>query len=78
MGLPVDPNVPLFGIVTRLVDQKGIAEVRCRKTFVISWICIMDWICMAEALFKAFAKALDMAVCPDQRIRGVLSTKGTI
>ena len=33
---------------------------------------------MAEALFKAFAKALDMAVCPDQRIRGVLSTKGTI
>ncbi|MBR4004723.1 MAG: glycogen synthase GlgA [Treponema sp.] len=27
MGLPVDPNVPLFGIVTRLVDQKGIAEV---------------------------------------------------
>lgn len=27
MGLPVDPNVPLIGIVTRLADQKGIAEV---------------------------------------------------
>ena len=27
MGLPVNPNVPVFGIVTRLVDQKGIAEV---------------------------------------------------
>ncbi len=27
MGLPVDPNVPLIGIVTRLAEQKGIAEV---------------------------------------------------
>ena len=30
---------------------------------------------MAEALFKAFAKALDMAVTIDPRIAGVLSTK---
>ena len=27
MGLEVDPNIPIVGIVTRLVDQKGIAEV---------------------------------------------------
>ncbi|MBP5175628.1 MAG: glycogen synthase, partial [Treponema sp.] len=27
MGLEVNPNIPLVGIVTRLVDQKGIAEV---------------------------------------------------
>ncbi|MCR5289201.1 MAG: glycogen synthase GlgA [Treponema sp.] len=27
MGLPVRPEVPLFGIVTRLVDQKGISEL---------------------------------------------------
>src|SRR5574344_351978 len=27
MGLPVNPNIPLIGIVTRLVSQKGIAEV---------------------------------------------------
>ncbi len=27
MGLPVDPDVPLFGIITRLADQKGIAEL---------------------------------------------------
>ena len=31
-----------------------------------------------EAMFKAFAKALDMATQCDDRIRGVLSTKGTI
>ena len=33
---------------------------------------------MAEALFKAFAKALDQAVAYDQRIQDVLSTKGTL
>lgn len=31
-----------------------------------------------EAVFKAFGKALDMAVSYDARIDGVLSTKGTI
>lgn len=31
-----------------------------------------------EAVFKAFGKALDMAVAYDERIEGVLSTKGTI
>ena len=31
-----------------------------------------------EAMFKAFAKALDMATKIDDRIQGVLSTKGTI
>ena len=33
---------------------------------------------MSEAMFKAFAKALDQAVSYDGRIRDVLSTKGTI
>ena len=32
----------------------------------------------AEALFKAFARALDEAVTIDPRIEGVMSTKGTI
>lgn len=27
MGLPVDPEVPLIGIITRLVDQKGVSEL---------------------------------------------------
>lgn len=31
-----------------------------------------------EAMFKAFAKALDAAVSYDERIQGVLSTKGTV
>ncbi len=31
-----------------------------------------------EAMFKAFAKALDMAVSYDDRIKDVLSTKGTL
>lgn len=31
-----------------------------------------------EGTFKAFAKALDEATLPDQRITGVLSTKGTL
>ena len=33
---------------------------------------------MAEAMFKAFAKALDMAVAYDDRIADVLSTKGSL
>lgn len=33
---------------------------------------------MIEGMFKCFAKALDMAVSYDDRIEGVLSTKGTI
>lgn len=31
-----------------------------------------------EAIFKSFAKALDMAASKDPRIEGVLSTKGTL
>ncbi|MCI8505468.1 MAG: imidazoleglycerol-phosphate dehydratase HisB [Lachnospiraceae bacterium] len=31
-----------------------------------------------EAMFKAFARALDMATGKDERIRGLLSTKGTL
>ena len=33
---------------------------------------------MAEAMFKAFAKALDIAVSKDERITDVLSTKGSL
>ena len=33
---------------------------------------------VTEAMFKAFAKALDMAVSRDSRISGVLSTKGAL
>ena len=33
---------------------------------------------MAEAMFKAFAKALDAAVAYDPRISDVLSTKGSL
>jgi imidazoleglycerol-phosphate dehydratase len=33
---------------------------------------------MIEAIFKAFAKALDMAVGRDERITDVLSTKGSL
>ena len=33
---------------------------------------------MIEAIFKAFAKALDMATAYDERIRDVLSTKGSL
>lgn len=33
---------------------------------------------MIEAMFKAFSKALDMAVSYDERIAGVLSTKGIL
>lgn len=33
---------------------------------------------MIEAMFKAFAKALDIASSYDERITGVLSTKGTL
>lgn len=33
---------------------------------------------MCEAMFKAFAKALDQATSFDERVTGVLSTKGTL
>ena len=33
---------------------------------------------MAEAMFKAFARALDEAVSIDPRIQGILSTKGSL
>jgi imidazoleglycerol-phosphate dehydratase len=33
---------------------------------------------MIEAMFKAFAKALDMAIGMDERIQDVLSTKGSL
>lgn len=33
---------------------------------------------IAECAFKAFARALDMATTTDERITGVLSTKGTL
>ena len=33
---------------------------------------------MAEAMFKAFARALDEAVTVDPRIQGILSTKGSL
>ena len=33
---------------------------------------------IAEAVFKAFAKALDEAVSVDQRLQGILSTKGSL
>lgn len=33
---------------------------------------------MAEAMFKAFARALDEAVTIDPRIQGILSTKGSL
>jgi imidazoleglycerol-phosphate dehydratase len=31
-----------------------------------------------EALFKAFARALSMAVSPSRRVAGIPSTKGTL
>jgi len=33
---------------------------------------------MAEAIFKAFSKAIDQAVTVDPRVEGVPSTKGRI
>ena len=33
---------------------------------------------MAEAMFKAFARALDEAVSHDSRVQGILSTKGSL
>ena len=33
---------------------------------------------MAEALFKAFGKALDVATAEEPRLTGVWSTKGTL
>jgi len=33
---------------------------------------------IAEACFKAFAKALDMAAAYDVRVKGALSTKGSL
>jgi starch synthase len=39
MGLPVDSKVPLVGIITRLVDQKGINELFSPHTGAVERIC---------------------------------------
>ncbi|MBR5712508.1 MAG: imidazoleglycerol-phosphate dehydratase HisB [Lachnospiraceae bacterium] len=76
--------------VTTTVDKLGEMDVEMAKEFfyAISYTAGMNLHIrmlsgdnnhhILEAMFKAFAKALDMATAIDPRVSGVLSTKGTI
>ncbi len=76
--------------VTTTVDKLGEMDVEMAKEFfyAISYSAGMNLHIrmlsgdnnhhILEAMFKAFAKALDMATQIDPRVNGVLSTKGTI
>ncbi len=76
--------------VTTTVDRLGEMDVELAKEFfyAVSYSSGMNLHIrmlsgdnnhhILEAMFKAFSKALDMATCYDERIQGVLSTKGTI
>ena len=76
--------------VKTTVDKRGEMDVEMAKEFfyAISYSAGMNLHIrmisgdnnhhILEAMFKAFAKALDMATRVDPRIEGVLSTKGTI
>lgn len=76
--------------VTTTVDRLGEMDVELAKEFfyAISYSAGMNLHIkmisgennhhILEAMFKAFAKALDQATMLDPRINGVLSTKGTI
>ncbi len=76
--------------VTTTVDKLGEMDVEMAKEFfyAISYSAGMNLHIkmlsgdnnhhILEAMFKSFAKALDMATMIDPRVQGVLSTKGTI
>ena len=54
------------------------AAVQAGLTLHVSILAGRDAHHMAEAIFKAFARALDVAVSRDERVKGIPSTKGVL
>ncbi|MBE6399383.1 MAG: imidazoleglycerol-phosphate dehydratase HisB [Lentisphaerae bacterium] len=81
-GLYYDVTPPaqqLNGIDTRLFHEFFQAFcVKCGLNMHIRMIASCETHHLFEAIFKGVAKALDQATSFDERIQGVLSTKGTL
>ena len=81
-GLYYDVTPPaqqLNGIDTRLFHEFFQAFcVKCGLNMHIRMITSCETHHLFEAIFKGVAKALDQATSYDERIQGVLSTKGTL
>ena len=81
-GLYYDVTPPaqqLNGIDTRLFHEFFQAFcVKCGLNMHIRMIASCETHHLFEAIFKGVAKALDQATSYDERIQGVLSTKGTL
>ena len=56
----------------------GTMETETVREFFIRQLAGINTHHIVEAMFKAVAKAMDLAVKKDERIEGVLSTKGTL
>ena len=73
------PAAQLNGIDTRLFHEFFQAFcVKCGLNMHIRMIASCETHHLFEAIFKGVAKALDQATSFDERIQGVLSTKGTL
>ena len=81
-GLYYDVTPPaqqLNGIDTRLFHEFFQAFcVKCGLNMHIRMIVSHETHHLFEAIFKGLAKALDQALSFDERVKGVLSTKGTL
>ncbi len=58
-GLPVSPDVPLFGLVSRLVDQKGISLIEALELQIGAWPAQFVFLGTGEPRYERLIEQLD-------------------